>query len=165
MIWSATVAPGGPTTRELADRWQSAHDTVLEALPSDVWNGKELVAVGALPGRPSTASSLLNLLPIVLGQRLPADVRDALASRLEGHLSEFGSVTEGVDSPHDEDDGYRRGPIWAPSTALIDSGLRASGYSELPDSVCARFRALCMRRDSQSFDARTGAGLRDRAYT
>jgi len=34
-----------------------------------------------------------------------------------------------------------------------------------PEAVSARFRALCRRRDSRSFDARTRVGLRDRACT
>ena len=149
-----------------ADEWRDACDTVLDALLRDLWNGKEFVAVGALSGRASTATSLLNLLPLVLGERLPADVRDALAARLEGHLTDFGPATEPVDSPHYEDDGYWRGPIWAPSTALVESGLRASGHLELADTVSARFRALCERSGfAENFDARTGAGLRDRAYT
>ena len=87
-------------------------------------------------------------------------------TRLEGHLTEFGPATEPVDSPHYEDDGYWRGPIWAPSTALVESGLRASGFTELADTVSARFRALCeISGFAENFDARTGAGLRDRAYT
>lgn len=149
-----------------ADRWRAACRTVLDALLSDLWNGKEFVAVGALSGRPSTATSLLNLLPLVLGERLPVDIRDALAARLEGHLTAFGLATEPVDSPHYDDDGYWRGPIWAPSTALIESGLRASGHIVLADTVSARFRALCEAAGfAENFDARTGAGLRDRAYT
>lgn len=148
------------------DRWRAASASLMGALLRDLWNGKEFVAVGALSGRPSTATSLLNLLPLVLGQRLPADVRDALAARVEGHLTDFGPATEPVDSPHYEDDGYWRGPIWAPSTALVESGLRASGHVQLADQVSSRFRALCEASGfAENFDARTGAGLRDRAYT
>jgi len=149
-----------------SERWRGAFGVVIDALLRDLWNGKEFVAVGALSGHSSTASSLLNLLPLVLGDRLPVDVRDALAARLEGHLTDFGPATEPVDSPHYEDDGYWRGPIWAPSTLLIESGLRASGHPELADTVSARFRALCETSGfAENFDARTGAGLRDRAYT
>jgi len=149
-----------------AGEWRRSRDAILDALLGDLWNGKEFVAVGALSGRPSTATSLLNLLPLVLGERLPADVREGLATRLDGHLTEFGLATEPVDSPHYEDDGYWRGPIWAPSTALVESGLRASGFADLANTVSARFRALCeISGFAENFDARTGAGLRDRAYT
>ena len=44
--------------------------------------------------------------------------------------------------------------------------MRASGHAELADAVSTRFRALCERSGfAENFDARTGAGLRDRAYT
>ncbi|GEL94618.1 amylo-alpha-1,6-glucosidase [Cellulomonas composti] len=149
-----------------SDEWRAARDGLREALVRELWNGRELVAVGALSGRTSTATSLLNLLPLVLGEALPADVRTALATRLERHLTDFGPATEPVDSPHYEDDGYWRGPIWAPSTALVEDGLRVSGFTALADTVSARFRALCERSGfAENFDARTGAGLRDRAYT
>jgi glycogen debranching enzyme len=89
-----------------------------------------------------------------------------MAAHLERHLTAFGPATEPTDSPHYEDDGYWRGPIWAPSTALIEDGLRQSGFEDLADSVSERFRALCERSGfAENFDARTGDGLRDRAYT
>jgi len=146
--------------------WRTQGDELVAALLDELWTGKELVAVGARNGRTSTATSLLNLLPLVLGERLPADVREVLGARLEQHLTDFGPATEPVDSPHYEDDGYWRGPIWAPSTALIEDGLRTSGFTDLADTVSARFRALCERSGfAENFDARTGVGLRDRAYT
>ncbi|MBD8057489.1 glycogen debranching protein [Cellulomonas sp. JH27-2] len=149
-----------------SQEWRTQGDALVTALLDELWTGKELVAVGARSGRASTATSLLNLLPLVLGERLPADVREVLGARLEQHLTDFGPATEPVDSPHYEDDGYWRGPIWAPSTALIEDGLRTSGLTDLADTVSARFRALCERSGfAENFDARTGAGLRDRAYT
>jgi glycogen debranching enzyme len=149
-----------------SQQWRTQSDEVRAALLDELWTGKELVAVGARSGVASTATSLLNLLPLVLGARLPAEVRDALGARVEQHLTAWGPATEPVDSAHYEDDGYWRGPIWAPSTALIENGLRASGFIELADTVSARFRALCERSGfAENFDARTGVGLRDRAYT
>jgi glycogen debranching enzyme len=149
-----------------SQQWRTQSDEVRAALLDELWTGKELVAVGARSGVASTATSLLNLLPLVLGARLPAEVRDALGARVEQHLTAWGPATEPVDSAHYEDDGYWRGPIWAPSTALIENGLRASGLIELADTVSARFRALCERSGfAENFDARTGVGLRDRAYT
>ncbi len=149
-----------------SERWRTERDLLLQALLEQLWTGTDFVALGALSGRPSTATSLLNLLPLVLGDRLPEEVRAALAQRLEEHLTEHGPATEPVTSPHYEDDGYWRGPIWAPSTALVEDGLRSSGFPDLADTVSARFRALCERSGfAENFDARSGAGLRDRAYT
>jgi glycogen debranching enzyme len=69
-------------------------------------------------------------------------------------------------SPHHQADGYWRGPIWAPSTVLIEDGLRRAGHTALADEVSRRFRALCETSGfAENFDALTGSGLRDRAYT
>lgn len=146
--------------------WAADRDAVLAGLLTELWDGTDLVARGAVSREPSTATSLLNLLPVLAGERLPRAVRDRLAARIAEHLTEFGPATEIPGTEHYESDGYWRGPIWAPSTVLIESGLRASGYPELADTVSARFRALCEKSGfAENFDAVTGAGLRDRAYS
>ena len=79
---------------------------------------------------------------------------------------QHGLATEPPTSEAYEPDGYWRGPIWAPSTALLVDGLRRSGHGELADLVSDRFRALCERSGfAENFDALSGQGLRDRAYT
>ncbi|MFL6079035.1 MAG: amylo-alpha-1,6-glucosidase [Ornithinibacter sp.] len=146
--------------------WRTQREELLAALLDELWTGSHFVARGALSGRVSTSSSLLTLMPLVLGKRLPAPVLEALADGIRAHLTEHGLATEPTGSQHYEDDGYWRGPIWAPSTALIEDGLRTGGFTDLADAVSARFRALCERSGfAENFDARTGAGLRDRAYT
>lgn len=149
-----------------AQDWTDARDELLRAMLAQLWTGEEFVAVGASSGQRSSSSSLLNLLPLVLGKRLPEEVRSSMVAHLLDHLTDHGPATEPVTSPHYDPDGYWRGPIWAPSTALIEDGLRTSGFTELADIINARFRALCEQSGfAENFDALTGAGLRDRAYT
>ena len=146
--------------------WRARRDQVADALLAELWNGEEFVARSAIGGRISKTGSLLNLLPIVAGRALPAAVTERLASEIERHLTEFGPATQLVDSAEYAADGYWRGPIWAPSTVLIEDGLRASGHAELADEVSSRFRRLCEASGfAENFDALSGAGLRDRAYT
>jgi glycogen debranching enzyme len=110
--------------------------------------------------------SLLTLLPVVLGEALDRDVAGALGSDIRSHLTEWGLATEPVDSADYASDGYWRGPIWAPSTVLIEDGLRRAGHTELADAVRERFLRLCEKSGfAENFDAVTGEGLRDRAYT
>jgi hypothetical protein len=149
-----------------AAAWATERDAVLAALLDELWDGTDFIAVGATSRRPSTSTSLLALLPIVAGERLPRPVRERLAARIAEHLTEYGPATEIPGTEHYESDGYWRGPIWAPSTVLIESGLRSSGFVELADQVSERFRRLCERSGfAENFDAVTGAGLRDRAYS
>lgn len=148
------------------EAWRRERDGLIEALLAQQWQGDHFVAIGVLSGRPSAISSLLTKLPIVAAALLPGDVADAVARDIETHLTEWGLATQRVDTPEYEPDGYWRGPIWAPSTVLIEHGLRASGHIALADEVSARFRRLCESSGfAENFDAVTGEGLRDRAYT
>lgn len=160
----ALAALGG----ELGDEhdWATRSDEVRAALLDELWMGDGFVARSVADGAVASRSSLLTALPILAAGRIPDEAADALATTIGRHLTEWGPATELVDSPHYAADGYWRGPIWAPSTFIVERGLRRAGRSELADTVSARFRALCERSGfAENFDALTGAGLRDRAYT
>jgi hypothetical protein len=141
-------------------------DSMQEALLEQLWANGRFRGRSPHTGQHSTSRSLLDLMPIVLGERLPRDVSDVLAERITSHLTPYGLATEHPDSPYYESDGYWRGPIWAPSTVLIEDGLRRAGHIDLADEISRRFRALCEEFGfAENFDALTGVGLRDRAYT
>src|SRR4029450_2163947 len=92
--------------------------------------------------------------------------RDALAEGISAHLTPYGLATELPTSPHYTADGYWRGPGWAPSTVLLGGARRLAGHTDLADDISRRFRTLCEKSGfAENFDAQTGAGLRDRAYT
>jgi hypothetical protein len=151
---------------EDATRWTATADEIRAAMLGQLWNGERFVARGADGGDTWTSDSLLDLMAISLGDDLPAPIRAILADRISHHLTAFGPATELPASPHYEADGYWRGPIWAPSTILIEDGLRRAGHAGLADDISTRFRALCEQSGfAENFDAQTGAGLRDRAYT
>jgi glycogen debranching enzyme len=146
--------------------WKRHGDEVRAAMLKELWRDGRFVARGAATGRATASTSLLDLMAIVLGDALPGDVRDILARDIEAHLTRFGPATEQPSSEHYEADGYWRGPIWAPSTILIEDGLRRAGFADLADRISTRFRALCEKSGfAENFDALSGAGLRDRAYT
>ncbi|MFC0106034.1 amylo-alpha-1,6-glucosidase [Kibdelosporangium aridum subsp. largum] len=148
-----------------ATRWAREADTLLAAMLTHLWDGSRF-ASRAVDGTPRTTASLLDLMPIVLGLQLPDDVHATLTTNVARHLTSAGLATERPDSPFYEADGYWRGPVWAPATILIEDGLRRGGATELADLVSARFRALCEKSGfAENFDALTGQGLRDRAYT
>jgi glycogen debranching enzyme len=149
-----------------AAEWRRAAAHISEALLGELWNGEEFSVRSAETGEARTTASLLQLLPIVLGDQLPADIGVMLARRITTHLTDHGLATERPDSPHYQPDGYWRGPIWAPVTVLIWDGLRRAGHTGLADEISARFRALCEKSGfAENFDALSGEGLRDRAYT
>jgi hypothetical protein len=147
-------------------RWTNTAQEIQTALLDQLWTGERFVARGARSGDTWSSASLLDLMPIALGEHLPADISSALADRIKAHLTPYGLATELTTSPHYLADGYWRGPIWAPATVLIEDGLRRAGHHRLADDISARFRALCETHGfAENFDALTGTGLRDRAYT
>ncbi|TFC17855.1 glycogen debranching protein [Cryobacterium sp. MDB1-18-2] len=141
-------------------------DSMATALLAELWDGEHFVARAPLSGRTSSTTSLLNLLTIVAADFLPVEVRERVADSIAGHLTDWGPATELPSSPLYESDGYWRGPIWAPSTVIVEDGLRRAGFTTLADTVSERFRRLCERSGfAENFDALSGDGLRDRAYT
>jgi glycogen debranching enzyme len=147
-------------------RWQDESQRLLATMLELLWTGERFAARIVATGQLRTSESLLDVMPIVLGDLLPAQVHTALAREVRRHLSEHGPATETLGSPRYSADGYWRGPIWAPSTVLIEDGLRRAGHVELADEVSRRFCALCETSGfAENFDAATGAGQRDRAYT
>jgi len=149
-----------------ARSWRDAADEMRTNMVSQLWTGEQFVARGAISRRTWATTSLLDLMPIVLGEDLAPAITDKLAQRIGMHLTDYGLATELPTSPHYLADGYWRGPIWAPSTVLIEDGLRRAGHVELANEISARFRVLCEKSGfAENFDAHTGAGLRDRAYT
>ncbi|WP_369250783.1 amylo-alpha-1,6-glucosidase [Streptomyces sp. R41] len=149
-----------------ARQWTRIAEETQAALLDELWTGERFVARGAESGDTWSSSSLLDLMPIALGEHLPEHVAKSMAARIEAHLTPYGLATELPTSPHYRPDGYWRGPIWAPATVLVEDGLRRSGHHRLADEISARFRALCESHGfAENFDALAGTGLRDRAYT
>lgn len=149
-----------------ARRWTEAAAETQTALLDQLWNGDRFVTRSAATGDTWSSDCLLDLMPVVLGEHLPAEIGSALADRIKAHLTPHGLATELPTSPHYLADGYWRGPIWAPATVLVEDGLRRAGHHRLADDISARFRALCETHGfAENFDALTGTGLRDRAYT
>ncbi|UOX90722.1 glycogen debranching protein [Amycolatopsis sp. FBCC-B4732] len=152
----------GDTTTD----WARRADTLLAALLAELWDGSFFGSRTVRTGTSQRGSSLLDLMPIVLGEHLPRDVFERLCVRVAEHLTPVGLATELPSSPHYEPDGYWRGPVWAPVTVLVEDGLRRGGATDLADEVSSRFRRTCEQHGfAENFDALTGAGLRDHAYT
>ncbi|HEX5199995.1 MAG TPA: trehalase family glycosidase [Actinoplanes sp.] len=161
----------GTLAAELGDaaaaaQWRDTAEEMRAALLSELWDGSRFRARDPRTGATHHSTSLLALMPITLGADLPADIRTSLVAALKAHLTPHGLATEPVGSELYAADGYWRGPIWAPATLLIEDGLRRAGHIDLADDISSRFRRLCETSGfAENFDADTGAGLRDRAYT
>lgn len=109
--------------------------------------------------------SLINYIPIELGNRLPKEVIKAMTADLSPKgpfLTKYGLATQDINSSKYEEDSYWRGPIWAPSTYLVFTGLLSAGNKELAKIIAERFCKMCSKDMGmhENYGATTGQGLR-----
>ncbi|GIO34792.1 MULTISPECIES: amylo-alpha-1,6-glucosidase [Paenibacillus] len=154
---------------EESSAWRRLAEDTLDKMIGHFWRDGKFISCRSGTHEPSDGDSLLLFVPILLGKRLPEPIRAALLEGLRDEsrfLTANGWATESVSSPYYTPDGYWRGPIWAPSTMLLVEGAAAAGDAELAREVSRRFCSMLSRSGmAENFDALTGEGLRDRAFT
>ncbi|WP_059173433.1 amylo-alpha-1,6-glucosidase [Bacillus sp. FJAT-27445] len=151
-----------------AERWRQESEELLTRLIDHFWNGERFVAKKSGTHEVIESDSLVLYIPIILGKRLPAGILGKLVDGIKnkGFLTENGLATELPSSPFYKEDGYWRGPIWAPTTMLVVDGLLSAGEKELALEIARRFCRMASKSGmAENYDALTGAGLRDPAFT
>jgi hypothetical protein len=149
-----------------AQSWRKRSQDMCDALVADLWKGDHFVGVVRPSGRIVECDSLITCMPMVLGRRLPENVREGLVARIREHLTPFGLATEKLESTKYQEGGYWRGPIWAPSTMLVVCGLIDIGEKELALTIMRAFCNMCRERGFyENFSPRTGEGHFCPSYT
>jgi putative isomerase len=162
------VLAGRLLKRDDAKTWRTRAKKLLDRLINDYWRDGQFIAYGPGHVEIRDSKSLFLHLPLVLGKRLPLEVRYQMVKNLvsSGLITRHGLATEVPGTALYENDGYWRGPIWAPPTLLITDGLWDMGEKKLAKSIAQKFCRLCAKSGfAENFDAQSGAGLRDRSYT
>lgn len=152
-----------------AKEWKTAGETMMEALLANLWDGDFFRSyVHSDKTFITEGDCLINFMPLVIGSGLPGEVRKKLVEGLKtrGFLTPYGLATESVESPFYRTDGYWRGPVWAPVMLLIIDGLRRGGEEDFARDLSRRFRSAARKGGmAENFDAKTGEGLVDPAFT
>jgi glycogen debranching enzyme len=168
VIQMDTLAEAAARIGRRADsqRWKDRADELLNRLIAHSWNGEQFVSRHALTHEVTGTDSLINFLPLLLGERLPAEIQTKMVAGLRRFITDHGLATENPTSAQYDADGYWRGPIWAPPTMMIVYGLNSIGQRKLAEDISRKFcEMVCQSGMAENFDALTGAGLRDGAYT
>lgn len=155
---------------EKARYWKTESDHMLQNLYEHSWDGKRFIArISGTHEYESQPTSLLAVMPLVLGDILEEEKREKLVKILqENFLTEYGLATEMPEGKKYEADGYWRGPIWAPTTYLLVDGLRRGGCEPLAKEIAKRYCHMSCKvakGNYENFDAMTGKGLRAPGYT
>jgi hypothetical protein len=154
-----------------AQRWKERSQKQLRDLLAHSRHQDRLISLRDGHARPPAGGrSLLDVIPVILGKRLPPTVLAQLVNDLSPSgpfLTQWGYASESPGSERYEPDGYWRGPIWAPSTYLLADGLVEAGYPDIAREAAARFCDLCVRQPGfwENYDALTGEGLRCPGYS
>jgi hypothetical protein len=151
-----------------AREWERRAKAHLDLLLDRFWKDGRFLVRWAGRARPEPApTSLLPLMPLVLGDLLPPEVFKALASDLERRfLTPWGPATEDPSSALYRPDGYWLGPVWAPTAYLLADGLRRGGRKDLAYAIARRFCDLVAHAGGcyENYDALSGKGLRCRGF-
>lgn len=151
-------------------QWKDKAEKLLDKLIAELWKKDRFIAIKADTGEYlDEGSSLILMLPIVLGDKLPKEVKESLMKELkkEGkYLSKYGLATEAMDSKFYKENGYWLGPIWAPVMMIIIDALSQCGEKEFAKKLAERFcNVTLIGGMAENFDPISGTGLVDPAFT
>jgi putative isomerase len=156
--------------KEESKDWADKAENLLNRLIKQLWKEDRFTAIKVDSGEYlDEGNSLILILPIVLGNKLPKEIKDKLLKELkkEGkYLSKYGLATEAMDSRFYKENGYWLGPIWAPVMMIIVDALNKCGEEEFAKDLAERFcNVTLIGGMAENFDPISGKGLVDPAFT
>ena len=150
------------------DMWKTRSERMMQRMLDVLFRDDRPAALAGFDMKQVGTDSLILYLPIILGDKLPEKIRRNMTESIKSEKfnTKYGLATESIKSSAYEADGYWRGPIWAPSTMIILDGMRECGENEFVQEITHKFCRMVQKSGcAENFDALTGCGLRDRAYT
>lgn len=153
-----------------AIQWKRRADTLTQKMIAQLWNGEQFISKNAITGEYTKGSeSFISYVPLLLGNKLPADIRKKLIDKLKREgtlLTSFGFANESLKSPFFNTDSYTRGSVWAPVNYILIDGLEACSEHDFAREVALRYcNHLVKSGFSERQDAISGQPLSDPAYT
>ena len=149
--------------------WKKKADELNDKLINNLWKKEGFKAY--LPCEDKYAGegdSLQLLLPILIHYRLPEHIKAKIIASLSDKKrfnAKYGLATEALNSPYYQENGYWRGPVWAPVMLLFIDSLNKSGNRSLSLQLAKNFcEAVNTGGMAENFDPLTGEGLVDPAF-
>ncbi len=160
-------------------KWRGIAARLLDNVVNRLWQDGRFICIKKT-GEAVSTDSLIRMVPIMLGKRLPESIYTCLIDELkaENHfLTGFGLATESLRSKYydhrrneelTKPNAYWRGPVWAPPVYFIYCGLMDLGETEFADSIADKYCRLIERTPNaiyEDYDSLSGQGFDDSAYT
>ena len=150
-----------------AKYWKQQSDKLLSNLLEKCFKNNLPVSIHSNTGEIIENGSILPYLVMLLGDRLPEQIRKACVAEVKMHfVTPKGIATERPDSPYYEASRKFRGPIWAPATYLILEALKACGEVEYAKEQAKVFLDMVEEKGlAENYDALTGEPTGPSIYT
>lgn len=147
-----------------AEEWEKKSKKQLDVLLTSMVKNDHFVNYISASGELAPTRSLINYIPLILGDRLPEKIRKKLITDLQpggDYLTDYGLASEAITSDKYEANGYWRGPIWAPPNYQIFYGLEQAGHKELAAIIAERYCGTYVKNPTfnENNNALTGEGL------
>ncbi len=134
--------------KEEAKNWEERKTKLLNKFINEFWENEQFLFKAS--GEMKKTSSLIRMIPLILENLLPKEIKDVLIKELkeEGHfLTRGGFATESLKSidydsrlgDQTKPNAYWRGPMWAPPMYMLVEGLRYFNEDEFADEVITRY--------------------------
>ena len=150
------------------DYWNSKADELTNKFLDYFIVDNLPVARETISGKFIKSNSILPLISIILGKRLPDNIRNEMINLItsDKYLTSWGIATEAIDSEFYQDDAYWRGAIWAPTTLLLVDALEDCGEIEAAIDIARKYCDLINKSGcAENYNAITGDALRDKSFT
>lgn len=152
--------------KDEAKKWFGESKRLIDLLVNEFWKDGQFVYRNARTGREFRVNSVLRLLPVMLGSRLPKEIIDALAEDISDEtqfLTDGGVVSERLRSKEFLLKGTAlRGGVLPVIQLLIVSGLIDSGKTKLAKEIAKRACVLADQKGAADsippFDIDPGTG-------
>lgn len=150
-------------------KWKEQSDQLMQKMLNRLWTGERFATKKVNTENWNKKSmDFLQYVPLLLGQKLPADVRNKMIHSLKesGLFTPYGIATESTRSPFFDPSTYTRGSIWAPVNIFLLLGLAECGETNLAKELATVYcNHLATTGFPEKFSAMDGSIQADPEYT
>jgi hypothetical protein len=145
LMEAASKLAGKLGKTEEAEKWMSESKTMLDLMIKTFWNGEKFIARKAVSHEVIDTETIAVYQPVILGKRLPGEIIDKIAARLDNEetflsLSEGGLHSESKKSPfYTIGTAFMMGRVLAPVQLMLCIGLFNAGRKELAKKIAAAY--------------------------
>lgn len=152
-----------------AEEWKQKSSHLLSHMLDYFVKDGQFTAYKIPENSPVQSDSLLMYIPLLLGKRLPEEVRQSMLDRLletTRYFTPYGLASEPLDSPWFVEDGYWRGAVWPPTAWIFTEILMRNGKYKEAYRNAESFCEMCAQQGFfENYSALDGHGLRDSGYS